>query len=31
MKLADNSARAPLAPRVFRAPWIERLVSGTGT
>ncbi|GAB2997231.1 MFS transporter [Streptomyces pseudoechinosporeus] len=31
MKLADNSAWAPLAARVFRALWIAQLVSNTGT
>ncbi|MGW0816614.1 MFS transporter [Streptomyces viridiviolaceus] len=31
MRLADNSAWAPLAARVFRALWIAQLVSNTGT
>jgi predicted MFS family arabinose efflux permease len=31
VKLADDSAWAPLAARVFRALWIAQLVSNTGT
>ncbi|MFJ8543623.1 MFS transporter [Streptomyces sp. NPDC093586] len=31
MRLAKNSAWAPLAARVFRALWIAQLVSNTGT
>ncbi|WP_037862219.1 MFS transporter [Streptomyces sp. NRRL S-340] len=31
MRIADDSAWAPLAARVFRALWIAQLVSNTGT
>ncbi|MFF9018910.1 MFS transporter [Streptomyces eurythermus] len=31
MRLSADSARAPLAVRVFRARWIAQLVSHTGT